>query len=39
MFQDREDNLQSFQDYLGSEGQAGDGEINYNNNVETIQFS
>ena len=36
MFQDREENLESFQNYLGS---GGDDKINYNKNVETIQFS
>lgn len=42
MFQDREENLESFENYLassGNEGQAGNGGINYNKNVETIQFS
>ena len=42
MFQDREENLESFKNYLASSdngGQAGNGDINYNKNVETIQFS
>ena len=41
-FQDKEENLESFQNYLassGNGGQAGDGDIKYNKNVETIQFS
>ncbi|EJK48096.1 hypothetical protein THAOC_33136, partial [Thalassiosira oceanica] len=42
MFQDREENLEAFKNYLassGNGGQAGNGDINYNKNAETIQFS